>query len=84
MKTSYYSISGELKGHYYNISTPISLYPDHIHYFDLEVDVVVKPNSEAKVIDIDLLEKSVEEGRIGEKLKTKALRIAEEIASKQP
>lgn len=36
IKTSYYSISGELKGHYYNISTPIALYPDHVHYFDLE------------------------------------------------
>lgn len=84
MKTSYYSISGELKGRYYNISTPISLYPDHIHYFDLEVDVVVKPNSEAEIIDIELLEKAVEEGRIREELKTKALKIAEEIASKQP
>ena len=84
MKTSYYSISGELKGRYYNISTPISLYPDHVHYFDLEIDVVVKPNLEAEIVDIELLEKALEEGRIREEVKIKALKIAEEIASKQP
>ncbi len=84
MKTSYYSISRELKGHYYNVSTPISLYPDHIHYFDLEVDVVVKPNSKPEIIDADGLEKAVQENRISEGLMKKALKIAEEIASKQP
>ena len=84
MKTSYYSISGELKGHYYNISTPIAVYPDHIHYFDLEVDVAVKPNSKAEIIDAELLEKAVEEGRLRKELRDKALKIAEEIASKQP
>ena len=84
IKTSYYSISGELKGHYYNISTPISLYPSIIHYFDLEVDIVVKPNSEPEIIDTDALERAVQENRISEDLKKKALRIAEEIASKQP
>jgi len=84
MKTSYYGISGELKGRYYNISTPIAVYPDHVHYFDLEVDVVVKPNSEAEIIDAELLDKAVEEGRIGKGLRDWALKIAEEIASKQP
>ncbi len=84
MKTSYYSISGKLKGHYYNISTPLSLYPDHIHYFDLEVDVAVKPNSKAEIIDADLLERAFEENRLRRELKDRALRIAEELASKQP
>jgi len=84
MKTNYYSISRELKGCYYNISTPVSLYPDHIHYFDLEVDVVVKPSSEPEIIDVDGLEKAVQENRVSEELKKKALKIAEEIASKQP
>ncbi|MCD6235547.1 MAG: DUF402 domain-containing protein [Thaumarchaeota archaeon] len=83
-KTSYYSISGELKGHYYNISTPVSVYPDHVHYFDLEIDVAVKPNSEAEIIDADLLDKAVEENRIRKELRDEALRIAEELASKQP
>jgi len=84
MKTSYYNISGIPKGFYYNICTPIALYPDHIHYFDLEVDVVVKPNGEAKTIDIEELEKAVEEERIQENLMKKALRVADELLSKQP
>ena len=84
MKTSYYSMSGELKGCYYNISTPISIYPDHIHYFDLEVDVVVKPNSKPEIIDAEPLEKAIQENRITEELKKEALKIAEELASKQP
>ena len=84
MKTSYYSVSGELKGRYYNVSTPISLYSDHVHYFDLEVDVVVKPNSEPEIIDAEPLEKAIRENRISEELREKALRIAEEIAAKQP
>ena len=84
MKTSYYSISGTLKGCYYNISTPVSIYPDHIHYFDLELDVVVKPGSGPEIIDADELEKAVQENRISEELKKTAFRIAEEVASKQP
>ena len=84
MKTSYYSISGALKGCYYNVSTPVSMYPDHVHYFDLEVDVVVKPSSGPEIVDADGLEKAVQENRISEELKKAALRIAEEIASKQP
>lgn len=84
MKTSYYSISGALKGCYYNVSTPVSVYPDHVHYFDLEVDVVVKPGSSPEIVDVDSLEKAVQENRISEELKKTALKIAEEIASKQP
>jgi len=84
MKTSYYSISGTLKGCYYNISTPVSIYPDHIHYFDLELDVVVKPGSCPEIIDADGLERAVQENRISEELKKTAFRIAEEIVSRQP
>jgi predicted RNA-binding protein associated with RNAse of E/G family len=84
MKTSYYSISGTLKGCYYNISTPVSIYPDHIHYFDLELDVVVKPGSSPEIVDADGLEKAFQENRISEELKKAAFRIAEEIASKKP
>ena len=84
MKTSYYNISGIPKGSYYNVCTPIALYPDHIHYFDLEVDVIVKPNGEAGMIDVEELERAVEEGRIQEDLMKRALRVADELLSRQP
>ncbi len=83
-KTRYFDISGNLKGTYYNICTPVALYPDHIHYFDLEVDVVVYPDSRAEIIDAERLENAMEEGRIPMELGRKALRKAEELAEKQP
>ncbi len=83
-KTRYFDISGNLKGTYYNVCTPVALYPDHIHYFDLEVDVVVYPDSRSEIIDAEKLENAVEEGRIPRGLGEKALRKAEELAEKQP
>ena len=83
-KTRYYDISGKLKGTYYNVCTPIALYPDHIHYFDLEVDVIVRPDSHAEIIDAEKLEKAVEDGRIPRRLGEKAVEKAEELAEKQP
>ncbi|HIP74742.1 MAG TPA: ribonuclease E/G, partial [Thermococcus paralvinellae] len=39
-KHSYYDREGNLKGEYYNINTPIEIYPDKARYIDLEVDIV--------------------------------------------
>ncbi len=80
LKHSYFSKSGELKGELYNINTPIEFYPDKIRYIDLEVDVANK--SFAKIIDVEKLEKALEEGFISKKLAEKALKIAEELIYK--
>ena len=83
-KTRYYGISGKLKGTYYNICTPLALYPDHIHYFDLEVDVVVRGESDVEIIDVERLEEAAGDGRICEYLKRTALQVAERLAEKKP
>ena len=83
-KTRYYGISGKLKGTYYNICTPVALYPDHLHYFDLEVDVVARSEGDVEIIDAEKLEAAAEEGRVPDELKKAALRKAEELASKRP
>ncbi|MCL7383610.1 MAG: DUF402 domain-containing protein [Thaumarchaeota archaeon] len=83
-KTSYYSFSGDFKGAYYNICTPVAFYPDQIHYFDLEVDVVYLPNLEVKIIDRELLEQALNEEIISSKLFEKALRQAEKISYERP
>lgn len=54
--TSYYSSSGKIKGSYVNLNTPVEIYPDHVRYVDLEVDVVKMPDGEVRVIDEDKLE----------------------------
>ncbi len=79
-KTEYYSKKGEFKGAFYNINTPIELYPNRIRYIDLEVDVIQFPNGDVKVIDKDALEEAFIKGYITEKLKQKAEQIAEHIA----
>ncbi|MEM2395619.1 MAG: DUF402 domain-containing protein [Nitrososphaerota archaeon] len=83
-KTSYYSLSGNFKGAYYNISTPIAFYPDHIHYFDLDVDVVYLPNLEVKIIDTELLEQALNQEIISGKLFEKALKTADRICCEKP
>lgn len=80
-KTSYYSASGELKGEYYNINTPLEIYPDRIRYVDLEIDVVRLPGSESRVIDEEKLEEAVGRGQITEKLAAQAREVARELTA---
>ncbi|MEM3151510.1 MAG: DUF402 domain-containing protein [Candidatus Bathyarchaeia archaeon] len=77
LKHAYFSKNGELKGEFYNINTPIEFYPDKIRYIDLEVDVVNK--GFIKVIDLEKLERALEEGFISEKLAEKTLKLVEEL-----
>jgi len=80
-KTSYYSASGELKGEYYNINTPLEIYPDRVRYVDLEIDVVRLPGSEPRVIDEEKLEEAVKRGQITEKLAAQAREVARGLAA---
>ncbi|MCS7125957.1 MAG: DUF402 domain-containing protein [Aigarchaeota archaeon] len=82
-KTSYYNFSGVLKGVYYNICTPVAFYPDQIHYFDLEIDVVALPDHEPRVIDEEFLKQAFEKGIISYELFEKSLRIVREIICKK-
>ncbi|MHC1604439.1 MAG: DUF402 domain-containing protein [Candidatus Methanofastidiosia archaeon] len=58
-KHSYFDKNDALKGEYYNICTPIEIYPHKIRYIDLEIDVIKYPNGETHIIDEDLLENKV-------------------------
>jgi Ribonuclease G/E len=78
-KTCYYSRLARLKGEYYNINTPLEIYPDRIRYVDLEIDVVWV-QGQAKILDREKLLKSVEKGYIGDELASKAQTVAETIA----
>jgi len=46
--------------------------------------VIVKPNGEARIIDVEELEKAVEDGRIQEDLMKRALKVADDLLSRQP
>lgn len=78
-RTSYYTSDRRLKGEYWNINTPIEIYPEKIRYVDLEIDVVRLPDGAARIIDEEKLWQAVEKGLIPEKLARRARTIAEEL-----
>ena len=75
----YHSASGRLKGEFYNVNTPIEVYPRTCRYADLEVDVVRLPDGRVRVIDFEKLEKAVWKGFVTEPLMEKALTVAEKL-----
>ncbi|AHF80404.1 DUF402 domain-containing protein [Thermococcus paralvinellae] len=81
-KHSYYDKDGNLKGEYYNINTPIEIYPDKARYIDLEVDIVKWPDGKKEIIDKDDLKRHYEDGIISEKLYKATLRITQEVFEK--
>jgi len=66
--TKYFSNSGEFKGTYINLNTPAEVYPKAIRYVDLEVDICIKPDGTVKILDMEKLEKALENGFISRKL----------------
>lgn len=75
----YYDRDGNLKGEYYNINTPVEIYPDRARYIDLEVDIVKWPDGKKEIIDKEKLTEHYEEGTISEKLYKAVLRIVQEV-----
>ncbi|NJE04501.1 DUF402 domain-containing protein [Thermococcus sp. MV11] len=75
----YYDRDGNLKGEYYNINTPVEIYPDRARYVDLEVDIVRWPDGKKEIIDKEKLAEHYEEGVISEKLYRAVLRIVQEV-----
>jgi len=66
--TKYFSESGQYKGTYINMNTPVEVYPDAIRYVDLEVDVVIQPDGAVTILDMEKLDKALEKAFISRKL----------------
>ncbi len=66
----YYNSSGELKGKYINVNTPIEIVENKIRYIDLIVDVI-ELNGEKKVIDLEELRETLNNIRTNRKLLNK-------------
>jgi hypothetical protein len=76
VRHAYYSRDGRLKGEYYNINTPVELYPQRIRYVDLEVDLIRRGEEAPFLIDQESLALLAARGMIGRVLKEKALEVA--------
>jgi hypothetical protein len=84
VKHVYYSRTGQLKGEYYNVNTPVELYPYGARYLDLEVDVVRRAGGDPVLVDRGKLAVLVEEGIIGKSLERKALEVAQSLLKDLP
>ena len=61
----YYNHDGILKGIYVNINTPVELIDiNTFRYYDLEVDIIKKPNEEPVIIDYEKFKSYIEDGII--------------------
>ena len=79
--TVYRSESGESKGTYVNVCTPVEVFPDTVRYVDLHVDVIKYPGGSVERVDSDELEEAVEAGEIPEELAEKARSVAAAVES---
>ena len=74
----YYGRDGSFKGIYVNLNTPPDIGRTLIRYIDMEVDVV-STGGEAKIIDVEKLEKACDLGIVTENMKEYYLNLAERI-----
>jgi hypothetical protein len=79
VKHAYYSAAGKPKGEYYNINTPVELYPHGARYVDLEVDVIRRGEEEPFIVDRDALAILAKAGRITVGLEKMAGDVAEKL-----
>jgi len=70
-KTLLFFESGKLKGEYYNINTPVELYPYGARYIDLEIDVVRRAGEPPFIVDREDLAILLKEGKISQQMERK-------------
>ncbi|MCY0868616.1 MAG: DUF402 domain-containing protein [Desulfurococcus sp.] len=75
-----YYRDGVWLGSYINVNTPPEVSPGLLKYHDLLVDVVVSPQLEARIIDVDRLEDACSKGLLSHQLCDHAMKTAESIA----
>lgn len=82
LKHVYFDKNNYQKGVYYNINTPIEVFPEFSRYIDLEIDVVEKEGNK-KIVDEKKLNLVKEKGFIKEELAKKAEEIANNILKEE-
>jgi len=79
LKHSYYTKEHKLIGEYFNINTPVELYPYGARYLDLEVDVVCRTGEKPFLLDREKLALLCRNGCISSDLEKKAVAVAEDL-----
>jgi hypothetical protein len=79
VKNAYFSKEGKMKGEYYNVNTPVELYPFGARYIDLEIDVVRRAGERPFIVDREKLELLAKEGKVNWRLEKKAVEVADHL-----
>lgn len=79
IKHAYFTKEGNLIGEYFNINTPVELYPYGARYVDLEVDVIQRAGQPPFMIDREKLAFLHKQGAISAGLEGRALDVAEQL-----
>ena len=79
VKHRYFTREGTAIGEYYNINTPVELYPYGARYLDLEIDVVHRAGEPPSIIDREKLTLLAKRGGIGPTLEARAIEAAERV-----
>lgn len=79
IRHAYYNKDDRLIGEYYNVNTPVELYPFGARYMDLEVDVVRKADEKPRLLDREKLALLSRRGAIGSALESKTMAVAGEL-----
>jgi hypothetical protein len=79
VRHSYFSQDNRLIGEYFNINSPVELYPYGARYLDLEVDVVCRAGEKPFLVDREKLALLSRAGCISNDLEKKALAVAEDL-----
>lgn len=82
VKHSYHTREGRLIGEYFNINTPVELYPYGARYLDLEVDVIRRSGESPFVIDREKLQLLSRQGAIGSALEAQVVRVVDSLVQK--
>ncbi len=77
LTNKYFREDGTVLGCYYNVSTPVQIFPGEVQYLDLEIDVVENQAGERKVIDKDKLAAAVGGGYISQALADQATAVVD-------
>jgi predicted RNA-binding protein associated with RNAse of E/G family len=77
VRHSYFSRDGKPIGEYFNINTPVELYPYGARYVDLVVDVIRRAGEAPFMVDREKLAFLAQTGAISPDLEQKAMEVAE-------
>lgn len=78
-RRSYFRRDGTHLGDIFNVNTPAEFYPDGIRYLDLEVDILLPPQGQARLVDEDHLHRGVRAGAISRRLADRAMEEAHRL-----